>query len=318
MKWKTLLFPNSIFKSSRIQVLTIKFLFSVSHKIKLEKAQAEAALYEAQPSFPNVERLTELLGIKHYVEELEIEIPGDLKEIPKKLEEFQYFVSALTKQVAELKNLNLEVQVRLLALPGQKEIEQSVKADVAKAEIKKGKEELIDLLGLEVVERMYKDKMKCDRYYNKMLNRRAQGKITNCYVLSRGKGPITLKMMVLMKLYRTLRPMICTWGNGGKSTKRYKTLAQLVDHQVGTVLNEPSLGMILFNSHQKQDFVSIEDFDDLNNEMLYNVQEIFFRLHKGYGTNDPARTFSTFLVAEVEKRNLNPSKQMRLIEQLKQ
>ncbi|GKC75068.1 hypothetical protein Tco_1125842 [Tanacetum coccineum] len=173
----------------------------------LEKAQAEAALYEAQPSFPNVERLTELL------------------ELPSKMSDLNEAVRAsnimwknwkLKFQVAKLKNLKLEVQVGLLDLSGQKEIEQLVKADVAKAEIKKGKEELIDLLGLEVVERMYKDKMKCDRYCNKMLNRRAQGKITNCDVLSRGKGPITLKMMVLMKSFRALRPVICTWGNRGK------------------------------------------------------------------------------------------------------
>ncbi|GJW20636.1 hypothetical protein Tco_0031258 [Tanacetum coccineum] len=76
----------------------------------------------------------------------------------------------------------------------QKEIKQSVKADVAKAEIKKGKKELIDLLGLEVVERMYKDKVKYDKYFNKMLNIRAQGNITKCDVLSRGNGPITPKV----------------------------------------------------------------------------------------------------------------------------
>ncbi|GJU15466.1 hypothetical protein Tco_1143432 [Tanacetum coccineum] len=102
------------------------------------------------------------------------------------------------------------------------------------------------------------------------------------------------------------------------STKRYKTSVQFADHQAETILNEPSLGMILFNSSQRQDFVSIEDFEELNNEMMYDVQEIFFRLHKGPRINDLAWTFSTFLVAKVEKRNLNPNKQMRLIEQLMQ
>ncbi|GJS64410.1 hypothetical protein Tco_0678974 [Tanacetum coccineum] len=102
-----------------------------------------------------------------------------------------------------------------------------------------------------------------------------------------------------------------------KSTKRYKRSVQFVDHQAGTVLNEPSLGMILFNSSQRKEFISIEDFEVLNNEMLYNVYEIFFRLHKGSRINDLARTFSTFLVAKVEKRNLNLDKQMRLIEQLR-
>ncbi|GJY39314.1 hypothetical protein Tco_0425678 [Tanacetum coccineum] len=168
----------------------------------------------------------------------------------------------------------------------QKEIEQSIKADVAKDEIKKGKEELIDLLGLEVVERMYKDKGKYDRYCNKMLNIRAQGKIINYDVLSREKGPITLKVYMDDELeldgppstlkYRlewktsTILKRSCTrLQQTLRSTKRYKTSVQFAYHQAGTVLYEPSLGP---------------------------------------GTNDLARMFSTFLVAEVEKRNLNPNK----------
>ncbi|GJV98292.1 UBN2 domain-containing protein [Tanacetum coccineum] len=180
-------------------------------------------------------------------------IPTELKELSSKI--------SLTKQVAKLKNLKLELPAGLLALLGkvssinvqrsklkildallsllnkvtealdsplkttlQPEGEQvkkdkgkkalsheeadekesvsdsktkvrlTVKADVAKNEIKKGKEKLIDLLGLEVVERMYKDKGKYDRYCNKILNRKAQGKIINYDVLSREKGPITPKV----------------------------------------------------------------------------------------------------------------------------
>ncbi|GKB20787.1 hypothetical protein Tco_0854710 [Tanacetum coccineum] len=85
----------------------------------------------------------------------------------------------------------------------------------------------------------------------------------------------------------------------------------------GTVLNEQTLGMILFNSKQRQDFISIEDFEELNND-LYNVQEMFFILHQGPGMNDLAKTFSSIFVVEVDKRNMNPNKQMRLIEQLRQ
>ncbi|GKD37659.1 hypothetical protein Tco_1257866 [Tanacetum coccineum] len=54
--------------------------------------------------------------------------------------------------------------------------------------------------------------------------------------------------------------------------------------------------------------VYIKDFEELNNDMLYHVQEIFFKLHQGPGMNDLARTFSSFLVVEVDKRNLNPLK----------
>nr|GEU40630.1 zinc finger, CCHC-type [Tanacetum cinerariifolium] len=44
----------------------------------------------------------------------------------------------------------------------QKGIKKAVKADVAKSKIKKGKQDLIDLLGLDVVEKMYKDKLELD------------------------------------------------------------------------------------------------------------------------------------------------------------
>ncbi|GJR78835.1 hypothetical protein Tco_0149620 [Tanacetum coccineum] len=120
---------------------------SQKHKLELEKnkAEAEATLLKAQPSFPNVEQLNELLvkslqtefskilsahdfsnslptelkdlpskfnelteevkGLKKQVHELEIELLGDLKEIPSKLEDFTKTVISLTSQVAELKTL---------------------------------------------------------------------------------------------------------------------------------------------------------------------------------------------------------------------
>ncbi|GJW84923.1 hypothetical protein Tco_0158068 [Tanacetum coccineum] len=254
-------------------------------------------------------------GNQKYVEELEVEILGDLKVLPEKLEEFQSSISVLTNKVVALENLKLDLPAGLPALPGQvvktqgkkalsheevaeeesqsdsddeKRIELKVKADVAKAKIKKVKEELIDLLGLDVVERMYNDKVKYDNYYNKMLNRRAQGMITNCDVLSRGKDPITLKDPIIKwnTFAKKKRKHAEDLYDNFRSTKRYKSSVQFVDHQDRTVLNEASM-------------------------------EIFFRLHKGPGINDLARTFSTFLVAEVEKMNLNPMKQMKLIEQLK-
>ncbi|GJV37952.1 hypothetical protein Tco_1410429 [Tanacetum coccineum] len=75
----------------------------------------------------------------------------------------------------------------------QKKIEEEAKAEAAKRESEVRKEELIDLLGPEVVNKYYNDKLQYDRYCDKMLNRRAVSKITNCDVLTR-KGPITLKV----------------------------------------------------------------------------------------------------------------------------
>ncbi|GJV51381.1 reverse transcriptase domain-containing protein [Tanacetum coccineum] len=56
---------------------------------------------------------------------------------------------------------------------------------------------------------------------------------------------------------------------------RLKSSVQYEDHPAGIVLNEP-------------------------------VLEIFFRLHQGLELDDHARTFSSLLIVEIDKRNLNP------------
>ncbi|GJR19071.1 hypothetical protein Tco_0967598 [Tanacetum coccineum] len=53
--------------------------------------------------------------------------------------------------------------------------------------------QLIDLLGIEVVEQYHNKKLIFDKYYDKMLKRKKSPKITNCEILTK-KGPITLKI----------------------------------------------------------------------------------------------------------------------------
>ncbi|GJW74897.1 hypothetical protein Tco_0134267 [Tanacetum coccineum] len=55
------------------------------------------------------------------------------------------------------------------------------------------KDELIDLLGKDVVTQYYTKKLLFDKYYDKMLKIKKNPKITNCEVLTK-KGPITLKI----------------------------------------------------------------------------------------------------------------------------
>ncbi|GJX05617.1 hypothetical protein Tco_0191533 [Tanacetum coccineum] len=142
-------------RSSQTQELTNQVLILQSQKYKLEleknKDEAEAALLKAQTSFPNVEKLNELLvkslqtkfseilssrdfssslptelkdlpskfnelteeikGLKTQVHELEIELPKELKEIPTKLEDFTKTATSLTSHVAELKTLYLLLNV---------------------------------------------------------------------------------------------------------------------------------------------------------------------------------------------------------------
>ncbi|GJR32270.1 hypothetical protein Tco_1108502 [Tanacetum coccineum] len=197
----------------------------------------------------------------------------------------------------------------------QKKLEEDAKAKVDKQEGEVRKAELVDLLGPEVVNKYYNDKLQYDRYCNKMLNRRDESRITNCDVLTK-KGPITLKVYREDGTSEAILNFKASDRHLGN--KRLKSSVQYEDHLPGNVLNEPVLGMIMFNSYHRQDFVTIEDLKDFSNTMLYTVQEIFFRRHQGPGLDDHARTFSSLLLAEVDKRNLNPLKQMRTIEQLRQ
>nr|GEU44385.1 hypothetical protein [Tanacetum cinerariifolium] len=55
------------------------------------------------------------------------------------------------------------------------------------------KDELVNLLGTNVMTQYYNKKLLFDKYYDKMLKRKKIPKITNCEVLTK-KGPITLKI----------------------------------------------------------------------------------------------------------------------------
>nr|GEV00913.1 retrovirus-related Pol polyprotein from transposon TNT 1-94 [Tanacetum cinerariifolium] len=181
------------------------------------KAKTEAALLKAQPSFPNMGQLNELLvnslqtkfskilsaydfssslptelkdlpskfneltgevkGLKKQVYELEIELPGEWKEIPTKLEDFTKTVTSITSQVAKLKTLQWElphgrhIHLNEEEINHQKKLEEDAKAEAAKQE------------------------GEYDRYCDKLLNRRAEPRITNCDVLTK-KGLVTLKVHI--------------------------------------------------------------------------------------------------------------------------
>nr|GEX26603.1 hypothetical protein [Tanacetum cinerariifolium] len=102
----------------------------------------------------------------------------------------------------------------------QKRIAELVKAGMSKKEEEFGKDELVDLLGINVVTIVYKSKIKYDKYCDKILNKIALGKITNCDVFLKGKGPITLKVYRVIGL--------------PKSTSHQSSSSR-------TVLNEPTL-----------------------------------------------------------------------------
>nr|GEY96186.1 hypothetical protein [Tanacetum cinerariifolium] len=187
------------------------------------------------------------------------------------------------------------------------------------------KEELVGLLGPEVVNKYYNDKLQFDKYCNKMLNRRAESRITNCDVLTK-KGPITLKVYredgtseVIpnfkasdLHLGEWIEVMNACSNRTGKGWKIiYDHIRSRIDYihttetELGINLDIPlreqdPLGKLNDLADKKQDFATIEDQKDFSNTMLYTIQEVFFRRHQGPGPDDYAKTFSSFLLAEVD------------------
>ncbi|GKA12486.1 hypothetical protein Tco_0692032 [Tanacetum coccineum] len=63
------------------------------------------------------ELFREIKELKQHVKDMEIQLLGDFKEIPTKMETFTSTISSLTSQVVELKNIQWELPTELQALP---------------------------------------------------------------------------------------------------------------------------------------------------------------------------------------------------------
>ncbi|GJY36416.1 hypothetical protein Tco_0421794 [Tanacetum coccineum] len=232
-------------------------------------------------------------------------------------------------------------------VPGQmtRSSKEKAKAKEAAQEKEARRAELINLLGQEVVEQCYKNKIKHDKYCDKMLNRRATLRITNCDIRTR-KGPMALKV------YREDDKSEIITDFRANNLHLIEWREVIIDSELGINLDiplsqqNPLLKLNdLVNRKRKnadefhdffgatkrlkssvpyedhiiqQDFITIEDYKNLPDTMLYFVLGIFFRLHQGPGLDDYTRSFSTLLLAKADKRNLNPLKQMRTIKQLRQ
>ncbi|GJR14862.1 hypothetical protein Tco_0797514 [Tanacetum coccineum] len=180
---------------------------SNSQNPKLEqlknKVEADVALLLAKPTFPNVEHLNELLT-------LQWELPVEFLSVPTQVETVQAKLKTLdalpSSKVESSRNKKLKkfdfvtkdgdhIHLSKEQIKAQKKIKESTKAEAAKHEVEVRKEELVDLFGPDVVSKYYKAKLQYNNYCDKMPNRRAKSRITNCDVLTR-KGPITLKVYI--------------------------------------------------------------------------------------------------------------------------
>nr|GEV69053.1 hypothetical protein [Tanacetum cinerariifolium] len=272
----------------------------------------------------------EIKGLKTQVHELEIKLPKELKEIPAKIEDFTMTATSLRSQVAEPKTLQWEILEEFLSLPARVEsaqaklktldalpslllnvikalnkfakIEEEAKAKAAKKEGEVRKVELIDLLGLE---------SRIKNHQRDVLTRK--GLITFKVYIEDVTYEVILNFKVsdlhLGEWREVMKACLARKGKGWKTI--YDQIQTRMDYLHTT---EAERGINLDISLR---FVTIKDLKDFSNSMLYTIQEIFFRQHQGPGVDDHARTFSSLLLAEVDKRNPNPLKQIRTIEHLR-
>ncbi|GKE51649.1 hypothetical protein Tco_1486805 [Tanacetum coccineum] len=228
-----------------------------------------------------------------------------------------------------------------------KEFDFVIKA--AKHEVEVRKEELVDILGPDVVSKYYKAKLQYDKYCDKMLNRRASSKIINYDVLTR-KGPITMKVYredgtsKVIPNFKVSDLHMGEWREvvnacPNRKGKGWSTIYGQIQTRMDYLHEtKAKLGIDLDKPISKQD--PLDKLNDLAKKKRKNADDIydyfrdnkslkssvqyedhpartmlnepvlenFFRLHQGLGLDDHARTFSTLLLAKVDKRNLNPLK----------
>ncbi|GJS38802.1 retrovirus-related pol polyprotein from transposon TNT 1-94 [Tanacetum coccineum] len=135
------------------------------------KAKAEVASMKAKPSYPDINQHTKLLikELKKHVIDIEIEMTGDLKEIPTKLETFTSTISSLLSQVTNTLNRFATMVDNALGTRSMN-VPLACKATASPAEGEKNtkdadtnlKDELIDLLGKNVVTQYYTKKLLFD------------------------------------------------------------------------------------------------------------------------------------------------------------
>ncbi|GKC64607.1 hypothetical protein Tco_1097205, partial [Tanacetum coccineum] len=221
------------------------------------------------------ELIEEVKGLKTQVPTLEIKIPGDLKEIPYKLDNFTKTVTSLTSEVAELKTLQWELPAEFpLLLAQNKEAkkfdfvtEEGEHIHLTKEQINQQKK-IEEEAKSEVAKHESEIKTRMEYLYE------TQAELgINLEIPLSKQDPLNK----LNDLANKKRKHVDDIHDYFKANKRLKSSVQYEDHLPSTVLNELVLGL-----------------------------------------DDRARTFSSLLIAEFDKRNLNLLKQMRVIEQLRQ
>nr|GEU47224.1 hypothetical protein [Tanacetum cinerariifolium] len=204
--------PNSP-TDEPIIILDVHLLQSQKKELEQEKVTTEVASVKAKPLYPDINQLT-----KHLVTSLKPKLskllashdfasclPTELKELPSKIIGLSRAIKELKQHIKDMeikipRDLN-EILFATLVENASGAISTGVtsedKAITSPTEGEKDadinlKNELVDLLGIDIVTQYYNKNLLYERYCKKIKKRRQSSKIINCDVLTK-KGPISLK-----------------------------------------------------------------------------------------------------------------------------
>nr|GEW36353.1 hypothetical protein [Tanacetum cinerariifolium] len=201
-----------------------------SHKKELEQAKAtakaEVVSLKAKPSYPNINQLTNLLVTE--LKNIQWELPAESFDLPhlaslvqkklKTLDSLPGLLKTVTNTLNRFATLENASKATTIDVPS------AGKATASPAEGEKNtkdvdtnlKNELVNLLGIDVITQYYNKKVLYERYYEKMKKRRQSSKIINCDVLTK-KGHISLKVYKEVRQLKSLKNsklVTYSWLNG--------------------------------------------------------------------------------------------------------
>nr|GEX92186.1 hypothetical protein [Tanacetum cinerariifolium]GEZ57972.1 hypothetical protein [Tanacetum cinerariifolium] len=158
-------------------------------------------------------------------------------------------------------------------------IEEEAKAEATRCEGKMRKEEPIDLLGHEVMNKYYNDKLLYDRYCDKMLNRRAKSRITLKVYREDDISEIILEFKASDLHLGEWREVVTTCPN--KKCKGWTSLYKQIQERMNYLrTTEAELGIDLYRSFSEQDH--LDRLNDMANKKRKHADDIhdFSRANK--------------------------------------
>nr|GEV76269.1 retrovirus-related Pol polyprotein from transposon TNT 1-94 [Tanacetum cinerariifolium] len=194
-----------------------------SQKKELEQlkaaAKAKVASLKAKPLYPDINQLTTLLELPVEI----LDLPYLISSVQETLKNLDSILCLLNKVTNTLNRFATMVENASEATTV--DIPSAGKVTASPAEGEKNtkdadtnlKNELVDLLGIDVVRQYYNKKVLYERYCEKMKKRRQSSKIINCDVLTK-KVPISLKIYIgkigQLKSLKISMQVTYVWLNG--------------------------------------------------------------------------------------------------------